>query len=151
QFVSQGAGKLANFRLIPRIDTYPRVIALAQTAAGKIVLLALFGLGLAYSGQAWRTLTLWLVLTTFLPDRRRMLVTIGTLVFTFLVPLQGFAQPLYTVVLLASVLVLGAMLFWSAALWPGSSYGRRPVFFLLSGFAALVLFASTVPGNARYY
>jgi len=153
QLVSQDGGRLANFRLIPRIDTYPRVVAFAQTAAGKIVLLALFGLGLAYSsGQTWWALTLWLVLTTFLPDRRRMLVTIGTLLFTIPVFFLGFThRQLYIVVLLGSVLVLGATLFWSAAHWPRSWYGRRPVFFFLSGFAVLILFASSIPETTRYY
>jgi hypothetical protein len=143
----QSGGRLANFRLIPRIDTYPRVIALAQTDAGKIVLLTLFGLGLAYSKQAWLALSLWLMLTTFLPDRRRILVTAGALNFAFLVPLKG----LHTAVLIASVLVLGGILFWSAGFWPRSWYGRRPVFFFLSGFAVLILFASSIPGTARYY
>jgi hypothetical protein len=151
QFLSQGDGRLARFRLIPRIDTYPRVIAFAQTPAGKVVLLVLFGLGLAYSGAAWWPLTIWLVLTTFFPDRRRILVTVGTLVFTFVVPLESFPRPLYAVVLLASIVGLGAILFRSAALWPHSWYGRRPVVFFLSGFAALILFASNIPRTARYY
>jgi hypothetical protein len=151
QLVTRSGGKLANFRLIPRIDTYPRVVAFAQTDAGKIILLALFGLGLAYSKQAWWSLTLWLTLTTFLPDRRRILVTAATLAFTFVAPLNSFPRPRYTVVLLASVVGLGGMLFWSAGRWPRSWYGRRPVFFFLSGFSALILFASRIPRTARYY
>ena len=42
------AKKLAEFRLIPRIETYPRVVEFAQTPLGKIALLSLFGLGLRY-------------------------------------------------------------------------------------------------------
>ncbi len=151
QFASLGGGRLANFRLIPRIDTYPRVIAFAQTDVGKIVLLALFGLGLAYSGASWWPLTIWLTLTTFLPDRRRILLTAATLAFAFVVPLNTFSRPLYTVELLASVVGLGALLFWSAGRWPRSWFGRRPVLFFLSGFSALILFASSIPRSGRYY
>ncbi|MGB7136169.1 MAG: hypothetical protein WBD46_12815, partial [Acidobacteriaceae bacterium] len=38
----------ADFRLIPRIETWPAVVSFAQTAPGKIVLLALFGLGMRF-------------------------------------------------------------------------------------------------------
>lgn len=151
RLASRHTGWLGNFRLIPRIDTYPRIVAFAQTDVGKIVLLILFGLGLAYSKQAWLALTLWLTLITFLPDRRRMLVTAATLAFTFVTPLRSFAHPLYNVTLLGSAIALGAILFWSAVLWPRSWYGKRPVAFFLSGFAALVLLASSVPRTARYY
>jgi hypothetical protein len=151
QLVSQGGGRLANFRLIPRIDTYPRVIAFAQTPGGKIVLLVLFGLGLTYSKSAWWPLIPWLLLITMLPHRRRILVTATTLAFTFVVPLYSLPQSLYGIALLASVVGLGAILFWSAALWPRSWYGRRPVFFLLSGYAALIWFASSIPKTARHY
>jgi len=151
QIVSPGGGRLANFRLIPRIDTYPRAIEFAKTPAGKLVLLALFGLGLAYSRAAWWPLIPWLMLITLLPHRRRILVTATTLAFTFVVPLYSLPQSLYGIALLASVIGLGAMLFWSAALWPRSWYGRRPVFFLLSGYAALIWFASSIPKSARHY
>src|SRR2546429_1344248 len=75
-----------------------------------------------------------------------------TLFFTIPVFFLGFThRQLYIVVLLGSVLVLGATLFWSAAHWPRSWYGRRPVFFFLSGFAVLILFASSIPETTRYY
>ena len=151
ELASRPSGWLGNFRLIPRIDTYPRIIAFAQTDVGKIVLLILFGLGLAYSKQAWLALTFWLALTTFLADRRRMLVTAATLAFTFVAPLGNFPHPLYSVTLLGSAIALGAILFWSAGLWPRSWYGKHPVAFFLSGFAALVLLASSVPQTAMHY
>ncbi|HYB60755.1 MAG TPA: hypothetical protein VEH50_04680 [Methylomirabilota bacterium] len=151
QVVSQGRGRLANFRLIPRIDTYPRAIEFAKTPAGKLVLLALFGLGLAYSKAAWWPLIPWLLLITLLPNRRRMLVTAATLTFTFMVPLYGLPESLYGIVFMASAIGLGAMLFWATALWPRSWYGKRPVIFLLSGYSALVLFASRISPTARYY
>lgn len=151
QLTSRPGGWLGNFRLIPRIDTYPRLIAFAQTDVGKVALLILFALGLAYSKQAWLALTLWLTLTTFLPDRRRLLVTGATLAFTLATALKSFHDPLYGVTLFASAIALGAILFWSAERWPRSWYGRHAVAFFLTGFAVLILLASRVPRTAGYY
>ena len=151
QVSSRAAGGLARFRLIPRIDTYPRVVAFAQTPLGKVVLLVLFGLALASSKWAWWPLIPWLLLITLLPHRRRILVTAATLFFTFVLPLYSLPQSLYDIVFFASAIGLGAMLFWAATLWPRSWYGKRPVVFLLSGYTALVLFASRIPPTARYY
>jgi hypothetical protein len=104
-------GRLANFRLIPRIETYPVVVSFAQTSLGKLVLLAVFSLGLAYNHRPWGPLVFCLALITFLPDRRRILLTVSTLVFTFLVPWSGFSHPLYVATLLCLTLLLGALLF----------------------------------------
>ena len=43
-----GSQNLSRFRLIPRIETCLQVVAYAQTIPGKLVLLALFGLGLRF-------------------------------------------------------------------------------------------------------
>jgi len=148
----QTAGKLANFRLISRIETYPAVVSFAQTIAGKVVLLVLFGAGLAYTIRtlkAWLVLTLCLALITFFPARRRLLVTVSTLIFTFIVPWKNYQNPVYVFSLIAGVLALGALLFWFAARWPRSWYGRRPIFLLLCGFAVLVVVAAYTPRGTR--
>src|SRR5262249_40262730 len=59
---SRPTRSLANFRLIPRVETYPAVVAFAKTDAGKVGMLVLFGLGLAYTGTDWWPLLLWLTL-----------------------------------------------------------------------------------------
>lgn len=70
------------FRLIPRLETNPQVITFAQTIAGKLTLLAVFGLALSILSDRW-LLKLGLVAgMTFLPRARRLLVTVGTLLFT---------------------------------------------------------------------
>jgi hypothetical protein len=144
------AGALANFRLIPRIETYPVVVSFAQTIAGKLVLLTLFGLGLVYNHPSWAPVILFLALITFLPGQRRILLTLCTLAFAFLVACTTFDRPLYVATLLCLTLLLGAFLFWSAARWPRSWYGRRTVLIFLSGFAALVVIADTIPQNAWF-
>jgi hypothetical protein len=139
------AGGLANFRLIPRIETYPAVVSFAQTLPGKLVLLTVFALGLAYNHQSWAPLAFFLTLITFLPGQRRILLTACTLAFTFLVTWNAYKNSLYVVTLLCATLFLGALLFWSAARWPRSWYGRRAVLIFLSGFAALVVLAALTP------
>ncbi len=147
----KGIARLANFRLIPRVDSYPAVVAFAQTAIGKLVLLVLFGLGLAYASTDWLILTLCLALITFLPAQRRILVTISALLFAVIVPWKFFKQPFYSVALMVLVLTLAALLFWCATLWPRSWYGRRPVFVFLSSFSLLIVIASYIPQGTRAY
>jgi hypothetical protein len=110
----------------------------------------LFGAGLSYLVRDWLILTLCLALITFLPARRRLLVTGSTLIFVLVVPWKTQQDPLYFVALTACVLALGALLFWFATLWPKSWYGRRPAFLFLSGFAVLIVVASYLPRGAAY-
>src|SRR5258708_35385337 len=138
-------GRVANFRLIPRIGAYCAVVSFRQALPGKLALLAVFALGLAYNHRHWGPLVFCLALITFLPDRRRILLTVSTLVFTFLVPWSGFSNPLYVATLICLTILLGALLFWSLARWPRSWDGRRAVVIFLSGFAALVAFAAETP------
>jgi hypothetical protein len=151
QLVPQPNGRLARFRLIPRIETYPKIVSFAQTIPGKLVLLALFGLGLTYYGEGWLPLIACLTVITFLPSQRRALVTLSTLLFTFVFPWKTFPHPIYAVGIIASVFLLGALLFSSAARWPRSWYGRRPILILLSGFAALVVVATYLTPGTRQY
>jgi hypothetical protein len=151
ELAPKGLSRVRNFRLIPRVDTYPAVVAFAQTIIGKLVLLAMFGLGLAYGSKDWRILTLCLALITFLPAQRRILVTISALLFAFIVPWKFFKQPFYSVALIVLVLALGAVLFWCATLWPRSWYGRRPVFVFLCSFSLLIVIASYAPQGTRTY
>lgn len=143
---ANGAGRFANFRLIPRIETYPVVVSFAKTDVGKLVMLALFGLGLAYTGRDWWPLSMWLMVATFLPERRRVIITVGALSFAFL------AQPnVQRAVLIAVILAVAALSFQCAVSWPRSLYGRRPLLFLLGGFAVLIVLASQTPAGAPYY
>jgi hypothetical protein len=149
--LSNGANRLANFRIIPRIETYPKVVTLAQTVPGKLVLLALFGLCLSYYGGAWLPIAACLALITFFPTHRRFLVTFATLFLAFLVPFKASPHPLYSAMLIVLVFGFGAMLFWSAIQWPRSWYGRRPILLLLSGFFVLLIAAYHVQHGTPLY
>src|SRR5947199_1954428 len=79
-----------DFRLIPRVETYPRVVEVAQTVTGKAVLLSLFGLALYYAtslhylrNPRWKAQICALVIITALPKYRRLLLTACTLLWAF--------------------------------------------------------------------
>ena len=148
---NRGMNGLANFRIIPRIETYPRIVEFVQKFAGKVLILALFGAGLHFATEDWVPLTVCLALTTFWPSRRRLLVTVATLLFTFVVPWTKFPHPLYTSTLILFVIVTGALLFWTAVEWPRSLVGRHPIVFLLAGYALLVVIAAYFPNTTRWY
>jgi hypothetical protein len=143
--------RLAHFRIIPRIETYPLIVKFAQTMAGKVVILALFTLGLRLANQAWIPVGLALAAFAFVPVHRRLLLTVATLVFTFVVPWSTFPHPLYTSAIIVCILVLGAMLFWLATELPTSFIGRHAVFVLLSGFLMLIIFAAYFPNTSPLY
>lgn len=143
--------RLANFRLIPRIDAYPVVVNFAQTIPGKVLLLALFALGLRFATGDWIPLSLCLAVMTFVPSRRRVLLTAATLVFTFVVPWTKFSHPAYASALIVFVIALGAILFWLALELPRSVVGRHPVFILLTAYSLLVGFAAYFPNTTRLY
>jgi hypothetical protein len=143
--------RLADFRIIPHIETYPVVTKFAKTAVGKLLILALFALGLRFAMQDWIPLSLGLAAITFVPLQRRILLTILTLLFTFAVPWTKWPHPFYTSALIVFVLALGAMLFWLAIALPRSFIGRHPVFILLSGYSLLIVFAAYFPNTTQWY
>jgi hypothetical protein len=143
--------RLANFRLIPRVETYPAVVTFAQTFAGKLLILALFALGLRLATEEWLSLSLCLAMITFVPLRRRVLVTAATLICTFVVPWNSLLHPLYTSALIVFVIALGAMFFSVALQLPRTVVGRHPVFMLLAGYSMLIVFAAYFPNNTPVY
>lgn len=142
---------LMNFRIIPRIETYPAVTKFAKTAVGKLLILALFALGLRFAMKDWIPLSLGLAAITFVPVPRRILLTILTLLFTFAVPWTNWLHPLYSSALLIFVIAIGAMLFWLVAALPRSFIGRHPVFILLGGYSLLIVFAVYFPNDTPRY
>jgi|SRR5208282_5475553 len=134
---------LRGFRLIPRIETYPRVLAFAQTIIGKVTLLGAFGIGLWYTNPHWQTLIFLLAVITALPQYRRIVLTIGTLLWACGIWWRWVDYP--RLVQVAILFILAALLFWFATLFRNSWFGRRPVASLLTGFALAVLLASDLP------
>jgi len=148
--VRRAAGYLAEFRIIPRIETFPGVVSFAQTTPGRITLLAVFGLELRYFFQGWNSTLLvlsFLALITFIPEYRRFVLAITPLA---IVIIQTYGNPLQLGLTLG-VVASGIFLYWCAMRWPKSRFGQRPIMFLLTGFAVLILSACASAPHTLIY
>src|SRR2546423_13874083 len=69
-------------RVIPQLDTYPRVVQYAQTGAGKLLMLAVFAVGLRMQGpRALLPLVCILGAIMLFPAWRNLLAALGTLYY----------------------------------------------------------------------
>jgi hypothetical protein len=132
-----------NFRIVPEIDKSPEVLAFAQTALGKLTHLAMFGLLLWRLERHWIPLLLLLTLVTVFPERRRPLLTLGTIVWACGTWWRWSGES--RLLQVGFVLSVAALLFWLVGRYRDSWLGRRPLAVLLTGFAVLVYVASYLP------
>jgi hypothetical protein len=147
-----------DFRLIPRIETYPGVVAFAQTALGKLVLLGMFGSGFWFANDhglpRWCLIMGTFTLTTFLPRHRRLILSIGISLLLFR---QLFRHGdifrggivLTPLAMNLSVIAVGMTLFWCARRWPQSIFGRRPIIFWLSGVTMFIVCIALMKPTGR--
>ena len=141
------ARSLGRIRLIPQIDKSPRIVAFAQTPAGKVALLALFGLGLRYfypSAPSVLVMVVPLTFITLMPEYRRFVLAIAPIAFAILGHL-GSPLDLGTTV---AAIALGLTLYRCAMRWPASRFGRRPVAHMLLGVTLLIAGASMAPAHS---
>jgi hypothetical protein len=152
----RAADYLADFRLIPRIETFPAVVSFAQTTLGRITLLVAFGLELHYFLQDWSYLRDWsstlqillfLALVTFMPQYRRFVLALAPIA---IVILQTYDSPLLLGLTLG-VVAFGIFLYWCAMRWPKSRFGQRPTMFLLTGFPVLIISACVAAPHTLTY
>jgi hypothetical protein len=132
-------------RLIPSIETYPKLVLFAQTQIGKLAIWGLFVLGLLYflrTPLEWLPTAVILLLITFLPKWRWILVTAGTLAVTGIQ-----TRSLYFLAAIA----LGVLLFWCARRWPHTSFGRRPIAYLFAGCTLLIVVCNAIPRNSSSF
>jgi len=142
--------RLAEFRLIPRLETFPWAVSYAQTWLGKAIMLALFGLGLCFfypNPLPALLVTLIIAFMTFMPEYRHILLAITP---TVVVVMQSLKDPLHLVLNLA-VIALGGVLYWCAMRWPKSHFGQRPVAYLIACFTALILSACAATPHTLAY
>jgi hypothetical protein len=138
-----------DLRLIPRFETYPSVVSFAQTVLGKLLLMAIFGVGLWHSNPSWVPLITLLVLITAFPAYRRILVTFGALLWPFGISwrVATHSQLIDT----ALVLVFAGLMFDAAIRFPDSWFGRRPIVGFLGGFGISVFLVSYLPSGGRIH
>lgn len=149
------------FRLIPKFEDDPKIIAFAQKPVGKIALLATFGLVLVTQGgiDKFRLVTLgFLAVIAFLPRFRRLLVFACTAVLTNyfwfengILAQIGATERIHPshLQLLAWVIVpfvlTCAALMWVIAKYRQGWLARRPLLTLLGLYAILVGVACYIP------
>lgn len=135
---------MRSFRIIPRIEKYPAVVAFVQTVIGKVVLLALFGLGLRYFYRVFAVellLMMAIAIVTFLPEQRRFVLALTPI----LLMCMGASRDLLRLGITLTVIALGMVLYVCVMRWPNSRLGRRPVVHMLSGFSVLIAMACLAP------
>ena len=141
---------IRNFRIIPRIETYPAVVSFVQTSPGKLTLLALFALGERYflpDVTSAFVLIIPLTIMTMMPEYRRAVLAVTPVI---IFSLGSFRNPLLFGTTVA-VVGTGMLLYLCAMRWPNSLFGRRPILFLLSGFSALIAAACASPQHTLTY
>src|ERR1700728_3375576 len=112
----------ADFRLIPRIETWPAVVSFVQTAPGKVILLAVFGCAIRFFLAGLvpaASLTFFYGILTHLPEYRRFVLAF---VPVFYAVLPDIHDPLRILATL-SVIALGMILYWCVLRWPQSAFG----------------------------
>ncbi len=150
KYFGSAANGFSDFRLIPRVETSPKVVSFAQTPAGKFVMLAVFGLGMRFfipDSVFVLMLAVIFGLMTFMPEYRRIVLAITPIVFVLS---QTFRDPLLLGLNLA-VIAFGILLYCCVIRWPKSWFGRSPVAFLLTGFTVLILLAGTAAPRSLPY
>lgn len=149
--------RLASFRLIPQLDTYPKVVDFAETAPGKIVMLAVFAAGLASYTNNWLSISIFLTAMTFLPQFRAILLTVATLANLYLAnwPSASIPWPIselnYPVGVFFRPLIVGAVFasfavyYWTVKKHRSAWHAKRPVRNLLIFYLVLLILATEVP------
>ncbi len=139
-----------NFRIIPRIETYPAAVTFVQTPPGKIALLALFALGERFflpDVSSVVALMALLAIISFMPEYRRFVLAVAPVIIFCE---SAFGQPLFVATGMV-VMGTGMLLYLCAVRWPNSRFGRRPIAFLLTGFSLLIVAACYVPAHTPGY
>jgi hypothetical protein len=156
-------------KIVPQLDTYPRLIRLVQTPAGRLACLVAFALLLLLNGNPyWMELSLLSGLMGVFPRHRRKLLSLLAIYWllrhgqAWLWPglagkaaaaagLSGGAVPLAMAAALATVFGCLYALFHAVRRRPDSLAGRRPVLVLLSCYLLTLGLAGSLPlhGAAR--
>ena len=149
--------KIATFRIIPPLDTYPKVVDFAQKVPGKILLLAVFSAGLSFRFDNWVQLSVFISAMTFLPQIRPILLTIATLSSLYMadwpnaeihwkIPQLPYSLNIFSKLFMpAGVLGLFAVYYKVVKKNKDEWYGKRPVRNLLVFYILILISATSIP------
>jgi hypothetical protein len=146
------------FRLIPHFEFDPAVVSFSQTTAGKLALLAVFGLTLSVLDDRWWIKLVLVSCMAFVPKARHLLVVVGAILLTEVFWFEGstltrflpsgslrpsrWSELLYIVL---PLVILSAALMWFATKYRKSVIARRPLLSLLAICGLLISVACYAP------
>jgi hypothetical protein len=132
--------------LIPRIDGDPRVVAFAQTTAGKLAMLACAAVLFYFRGVRDPLVMVVMAGIFFLPRHVWALMALGGIYWIPSMIKGGFSLE-QRVIGMALALIVAVLLWMIIRRWPKGLAGRRPRLALLGVFAASVGAALLMPGG----
>jgi hypothetical protein len=131
--------------LIPKIEADPRVVAFAQTTAGKIAILASAAVLFYFRGVRDPIVVAVLAGIIFLPRHTWTLMAIGGIYWMPSV-IQGQFNLSQRITGTALAIVIAALLWIMVQQWPKGWIARNPRLSLLGIFAATLAAAVAIPG-----
>lgn len=147
----------ASFRLIPALDSYPSLVAWAQTLPGKVAVLGVYAFGLSLHTGNWLQISAVLTVLTFLPRFRAPLLVCATMIALYLGGWLNFDilsqneggeligrawfKPLVVLVVLLSF----ALYYRMVKEWKGGWLGKRPIRNLILFYLGLIGLVSALP------
>lgn len=148
--------RLAEFKIIPPIDTYPAFVNLAQKNLGKALLMVVFSFGLSLHTSNWLYTSCALAVMTFLPQFRAAVLVVATFCGImlagwpgyYLLPGGGKALPcgsFFTPLVVLAVLATFAIYYRAVRQGKGRWLGQRPVRNLLIAYVGLIVLVSQLP------
>ncbi|OGQ97984.1 MAG: hypothetical protein A2521_03330 [Deltaproteobacteria bacterium RIFOXYD12_FULL_57_12] len=145
------------FRLIPPLETYPWLVAFSQGLPGRVLLLAVFSVGLYFHTANWLPVSVFLAVLTLLPQYRPVLLVVATLgslaladwpplsMLRSIMPPDYVPGPLLKPLVIAVALAIFALCYQAVRENPDRWYGRRPVRTLLVFYVLLIVVAAEAP------
>ena len=150
-------------KIIPQIDTYPRLVTFCATPCGRVALLGTFAAALWIDRvRPWPELTVLAGVLSFLPKYRPILVSLAALYWLFvhndwiywdfvqrMAAAEGQRRDWVLYLWAGSLLTAifcGVALFFRYVRGRGGSFlARRPVLALVSGYVAILVAAGILP------
>ena len=152
------------WRLIPSFETNPAVVRMAQTVPGKLTMLVIFAGMLRLQSDTWLPMSALVLLVTFLPAYRRVLIACGTFYWLLFhhdswcdwTLIHRIAEREGAVInfawlmpiAVAMLLAFGTGYCWMATRWRTARIMRRPILLLGICYAVLLLGACYAPVTA---
>jgi hypothetical protein len=133
-------------RVVPPLETYPRVVAAVQTPPGKLVMLAGFMALLSFVSPAWITIGSFLILASLVPsEHRRALVAAGTVIWAFVWPASA-GEPIVMLGGQALVFLFAGLAYAASRRFSRSALLARPVALLMVLITVYLAVVGARPG-----